>query len=214
MTLASQLKLAATVITSSWLAACASADYTPLTFTPKGDHFVLNGVIDELSLEDFNLARQAHPEIKHLVFENIPGSVDDETNLKLARKIRSLGMTTELPEGGLVASGGTDLFLAGTRRTMAENACVGVHAWAYEEDGEVLSANQIPRDAIEHSAYTRYYQAMGIEPNFYWYTLAAAPYQGMHWMSFSEIKRYKMAQHYQLKKLTARPIDCDAIEEP
>ena len=92
MTLASQLKLTATVLTSSLLAACASADYTPLSFTPKGDHFVLNGVIDELSLEDFNSARQAHPKIKHLVFENIPGSVDDETNLKLARKIRSLGI--------------------------------------------------------------------------------------------------------------------------
>ena len=97
---------------------------------------------------------------------------------------------------------------------MAENVCVGVHAWAYEEDGEVLSANQIPRDAREHSAYTRYYQAMGITPNFYWYTLAAAPYQGMHWMSLSEIKRFKMAQHYQLKAPTDSPIDCDAIEEP
>ncbi|MGB1238344.1 MAG: hypothetical protein ACPG4U_09040 [Pseudomonadales bacterium] len=188
-------------------------EYTPLTFTPSGQNFILQGVIDDYSLEDFEHALKEHPKIRHLIFENVPGSIDDETNLQLAKRIHSLGFTTAIPAGGLIASGGTDLFLAGVRRSIAEHSCVGVHAWAAETDDGLIDANQVPRDAAEHKAYTDYYRTVNIDPEFYWYTLAAATSEQMHWMSYADVRRFRLGDNYQLND-TGRAIDCDAIPDP
>ena len=59
------------------------------------------------------------------------GSEDDEAVLNLGRYIRKVGLDTHLIEGGVIASGGVSLFLAGTKRSIGKDALVGVHSWQH-----------------------------------------------------------------------------------
>lgn len=137
-------------------------------------------------------AFEANPDIKMMVLQFLPGSVDDESNLEASRLIRANGMTTVVPADGFVASGGTDMFLAGLRREIQSGACVGVHSWA---DGDGTEGKDIPRDDAEHQLYLSYYDEMGIDPDFYWFTLHAAEADGMHYMTNAEITRYAVASN-------------------
>lgn len=183
------LKLAISFTGLGMLVGCSGGlDYDPVTFTVDGDRIIATGVIDETALAAFDDVTTANPQAKTLVLQQIDGSVDDEANLKLARMVRDAGFNTVVPAGGLVASGGTDLFLAGVDRTLAAGACVGVHSWA--ADG--YEATDIPRDDPEHDPYIRYFTAMGIPTAFYWYTLDAAPASGMHWMTEEEAEEFRL----------------------
>lgn len=97
-----------------------------------------------------------------------------------------MGITTIVPSGGLVASGGTDLFLAGVQRIIEPGACIGVHSWAAED----FTATDIPRTSPEHDRYLDYYNDVGIDLAFYWFTLEAAPADDMHWMTAMEVGQY------------------------
>ena len=123
-----------------------------------------------------------------LVFTIVPGSADDDTNLALGRKLRGAGIATYLPARGTVASGGTDLFLSGVRRIVERGARVGVHSWS-TDNSSVPSAVSLPRDHPEHEKHLNYYRDMGIPEDFYWFTLRAAPPDGMHWMTEEEMAR-------------------------
>jgi hypothetical protein len=158
-------------------------------FDVRGDQLVVNGVIDQRSLEGFGAAIKANPGIATLVLNAVPGSADDEANLQLARIVRDLRLETVVPSGGLVASGGTDLFLAGAERRIEPDACIGVHSWASAEG----PGTDFPQDAPAHDPYLDYYEAIGIDPAFYWFTLDAAPADGMHWMTAEERLRFAMA---------------------
>ena len=118
---------------------------------------------------------------------SVPGSADDEGNLELGRMLRGAGVTTYLPAQALVASGGTDLFLSGAKRIMERGAMVGVHSWA---DGDGTVGGKIPRDNPAHQMYLDYYREMGIPEDFYWFTLQAAPPEGIHWMTEAELQDY------------------------
>ena len=176
------------------LAALPSAgltfDHEPLRFVPNGDEIVLIGDIDRRSLRRFKRVTRANPEIKTLVLEWIGGSVDDEANVKLSRAIHSGGFTTLVPSDGMIASGGTDLFLAGQNRILEPGACVGVHSWAAGDGREGID---LPRNAPEHQIYLRYYRDIGIPQGFYWFTLDAAPAAGMHWMTAREVASFGLS---------------------
>ncbi|WP_052056445.1 hypothetical protein [Colwellia psychrerythraea] len=88
---------------------------------------------------------------------------------------------------GMVASGGTDMFLAGVNRTIEAGARLGVHSWS---DGSGKVALDYPRDHQEHIKYLDYYSVMGIPADFYWYTLEAASAENIHWMTAQEIAQY------------------------
>lgn len=163
-------------------------DYIPIEFDVEGDHIYAYGDIDSGVIERFLDVYNAHPGAKILVLEMVGGSVDDEVNLEFSQIIRDLGLHTFVPFDGLVASGGTDLFLAGTHRTLEPGACVGVHAWATDE----FEATDIARDDPVHQDYLKYFQNMGIDPSFYWYTLNAASAKDMHWMTAQEVNRFAM----------------------
>ncbi|WP_205320046.1 hypothetical protein [Notoacmeibacter marinus] len=172
------------------LAACAD-DYDPVVFIADGDTLIVDGVVDERALHAFNEAIRQHPQTRSLTLAYVPGSADDDANLILARMVRSMGLDTIVPEGGLVSSGGTDLFLAGVNRRLAPSACIGVHSW---DDDELGEGADLPRSDPIHRDYLRYYDDIGIDPEFYWFTLTAASADGMHWMTPDELARYDFGE--------------------
>lgn len=185
-------------------AACADAqDYSPLEFSVAEDRITAVGVIDSTSLDAFLDVAEDHPEIRTLVLKNIGGSADDEANVAFSRMIREMNITTVVPSDGLVASGGTDLFLAGTRRILEPGACVGVHSWA----GDDFTATDIPRTSPEHDRYLDYYNDIDIDPAFYWFTIEAAPAEGMHWMTSREVDQYRVATASVVSLATAATCD-------
>lgn len=168
-------------------------DYTSLTLTPNGDHFVAEGVIDGSTPRVVRRALRANPEIKTIVLQYVPGSANDEANLKASRMLREHKMTTIVPAGGLVASGGTDMFLAGLERKVGSGACLGVHSWSAGGANSETQGRDVPRDDPQHQLYLSYYEEMGIAPAFYWYTLEAADADNIHYMTNDEILEHEMA---------------------
>lgn len=65
-----------------------------------------------------------------------------------------------------------------------------MHAWA--EDGADYKAQDLPKDDEEHEMYLEYYRNIGVPEEFYWFTLQAAPYEEMHYMTEEEIRRFKI----------------------
>lgn len=152
------------------------------------DTLFMQGVIYRNTLQDIRKAFDENPQVTTLVMVDVPGSFDDEINLLASREIRNRNINTYLPDSGMVASGGTDMFLAGKQRTVHETAMLGVHSWG----GGDLAALDYPKDHEEHQKYLNYYVEMGIPTDFYWYTLEAAPADSIHWMTLSEITKFKV----------------------
>lgn len=161
---------------------------TPVAFTVSGTDAVLRGVIDARAITAIEDLLRDHPEVTRVIFQDCPGSVDDTSNLRAARLLRDANLTTHVPADGVIASGGVDLFLAGTTRTadVAGGARLGVHSWG---SGPIAGAD-VPRDDPAHQPYLDYYAEMGIPADFYWFTLDAAGADDIHWMTAEEIARY------------------------
>jgi len=159
-------------------------------FRIEGDVAYMNGLIDsEMPATVLELLFE-HPEVKTIVMEIAPGSLDDEANLRAALYVNKHGLTTELKSNAMIASGGTDFFMAGTKRIVAKGALLGVHSWGGEMDS--LPAAEVPRDNPVHKKYLDYYEAVDIPKDFYWYTLDMAPAGGIHFMTEEEIKLYQV----------------------
>lgn len=152
----------------------------------------MDGVIGSSSLKHFNKLYSKYPDIKTINIKNCDGSMDDETNLKLAKKVYDLGINTHLMDNGLIASGGVDFFLAGHKRTRGTNTKMGVHSWS---DGN-KEAKDFPNDHAYHQPYITYYVSIGFSQqeseDFYFFTINAAPANDIHWMTEGEIIQYKM----------------------
>lgn len=124
-----------------------------------------------------------HPQVDTIEMLRVPGSIDDEANIRAARYVRHFGLNTRLTATSMVASGGTDFFLAGAKREVTNGAYIGVHSWAGMEGQE---GNKVDKADPQHRLYLDYYELMGIPASFYWYTLDAAPANGMYWMKQNE----------------------------
>ncbi|WP_375749214.1 alpha/beta hydrolase [Vibrio sp. HN007] len=163
----------------------------PLTFSVENSTEAnLSGVICSGSLDAFYDMVERFPEIKTLNIDVIEGSADDEVNLLLSREIHDLGMNTHLNHDGLIASGGVDLFLSGVKRSADDQAPkMGVHSWGSSDD---MEGNQIPKSHPFHEEYLSYYRYIGIDPEFYWFTLNAASADDIHWMNAAEISKYNV----------------------
>lgn len=161
-------------------------DDTPLSFTVEKDIATVSGVTCDGSPEAFKKMLAKNSSIKKLFLSSIDGSVDDNANLELGRLIRKNGLTTYLGKSSHVASGGTDLYLAGSKRVWTKGARIGVHSWS---DG-VRDGSSFPKVSPEHQQYLDYYTEMGIPVEFYWFTLKAADTNNMHYMTFDELKKY------------------------
>lgn len=146
----------------------------------------MRGEIDSATPARIRSLLHDHPEVDTLVLADVPGSVDDHANVRAARLVRAAGLTTRVPPGGEVASGGVDLFLAGRARRAAPDARLGVHSWS---DGRIDGAD-VPPDDPQHALYLELYEELGIPTAFYWFTLTAAPADDIHWMTPAELERF------------------------
>ena len=153
---------------------------------------VLEGVINSSAYDVFKDLTDENPQIKRLEIVNCEGSINDDVNLKLAKYVHEEGFNTHLNDNGLVASGGTDLFLAGKKRTKGVNTKIGVHSWA----GRNVTATDFPVGHKNHLPYIEYYVSVGFTQqqaeDFYYFTINAAPAESVHWMTASEIEKYNV----------------------
>jgi len=159
-------------------------------FTVYGNKAYMNGEINSDIVAQLNTMTAANPQVDTIVMVQVPGSRDDEANLKASLLVRSKNLKTMLPAEAMIASGGTDFFLAGVERIVDPSARIGVHSWA---DGNGTEGKDLPASHPEHQSYLTYYNKIGIDPNFYWYTLNAASANDIHWMSAAEIAKYDIA---------------------
>ncbi len=153
---------------------------------------LLDGVINSSAFKKFKEITKKYPKIKMLKINICEGSMNDKINLKLAKYINENEFETHLLDNGLIASGGTDLFLAGKRRTIGTNTRIGVHSW----EGIGMKATDFSTGHKYHKPYIEYYQSIGFTikeaENFYYFTINAAPPEEVHFMNDNEIYKYKI----------------------
>ena len=177
------------------LAGCAAISVVALSFgettefSVDGTRLLMTGEINSRTLDQFEEIYADNPQIRTLVELNVPGSADDETMIALAYRVRGLGLDTELRADSEIYSGGVDLFLAGVNRVIADGAVLGVHSWS---DGQ-RDAADYPRNSPEHEMNRKYIEDMLGSDEFYWFTIYAAPADGIHVMTRAEIAKYGLA---------------------
>lgn len=174
------------LVTEDEARAWAEAEVSGARFEVEGTRAHMNGTIGPTTPGRVLELLLLHPEVDTIVLHDVPGSLDDEANLRAATWIHRHGIATHLTADSEIASGGTDFFLAGVRRTADGGARIGVHSWA----GPGESGADLPRDHDEHERYLEFYRAVDIDEAFYWYTLEAAPPQDIHWMTSEELERF------------------------
>jgi hypothetical protein len=168
---------------------------TPLaSFGPfhmvAADRAELIGSIESETPAQFRTLLRAFPGLRQIDMVECPGTGDDEANLVLARMIRRAGISTYVPDGGSVRSGGVELFLAGTQRRAAPTAEFAVHSWM-DEDG--LEADDYAADDPAHLEYLSFYREMGMSDAnaraFYAMT-NSAPHDDALYLNGRDIARY------------------------
>lgn len=130
------------------------------------------------------------PEVDTLLLQHVPGSVNDDINMHTGRLIRNAQLTTKVAENSVIASGGVDLFAAGFNRIYTDGAFVGVHSWA-TSDG--VEASKLDKNDALHGAQLTYFREMlgeSLGPEFYFFTLNAAPFESIHQMTLAELEKY------------------------
>jgi len=146
----------------------------------------MHNEINSKTYDQFVSIHKANPNITTLVEHTVGGSLDDDTMIKLAYYVREQGLNTELVSDSEIYSGGVDLFLAGVQRTMERGAVVGVHSWS---DGS-KNAAEYPKDAPEHEQNRKYIEDMLGDDEFYWFTIYAAPADGIYKMTDAEMTQF------------------------
>lgn len=168
-------------------------DFSVFKVSKDKQAIILDGVINSSAFKDFKKLANEYPTIKVLKIVNCEGSINDDVNLELAKYVYKQRFNTYLNDNGLIASGGTDLFLAGRKRSLGKNIRVGVHSWG---DGKDIQATDFPRDHKQHKPYIEYYQSIGFTSkeaeDFYFFTIKSAPTDSIHWMTVKEIELYRI----------------------
>jgi hypothetical protein len=166
-------------------------------FRVEETNLYMNGEINSKTPDQLRKVISENPQVETIVMLEVPGSLDDESNIPMARWVREKGLNTYLTKDTMVASGGTDLFLAGNKRTMEDGAKVGVHSW---DDPLGKEAKDIPKNHPDHKEYIEYTKEMLGKDDFYWYTIYAAPANDIYWMKNEEILKYNMVTEPIVKK--------------
>lgn len=150
------------------------------------------GAVDASTPRQFRDMMGAHPGIRTLDLLDVPGTVDDDANLALARMVRERGIGTYVPANGSVRSGGVELFAAGKTRIAAPGAEFVVHSW---RDARGYEANHYPMSDPVHQGYIRYYKDMGLSADnaraFYALTNSVSNAR-QRVVTLAELKKYKL----------------------
>ena len=169
----------------------ALAQFGPFSVV-SGSVAELNGVIDEATPEQVRWMLARFPGIGLIRMIDCPGTENDDANLEVARMIRAAGISTLVPQGGSVRSGGVELFLAGVHRAAEPGAEFGVHSWR-DEDGR--EARDVPVSDPAHQAYLRYYREVGLSDEqaraFYAFTNRVS-FDDIHYMTRPELAQYSI----------------------
>jgi len=153
-------------------------------------HAALVDETDGRSPMMFKAMLQAFPGIRVLELIDCPGTADDSANLQLGRLIREHGLSTDVPSGGSVRSGGVELFLAGVTRRAAPDAEFGVHAWK-DETGH--QPGDFAAEAAPNKTYLDYYREMGLShesANGLYALTNSVPNEKMLWLRTADLKRF------------------------
>ncbi len=162
------------------------------TFDVKGDMAYVNGVLGQKGHRNFMNMVEAHPNVKTLILQQVPGSMDDETNVLTCTEVRRRGMDTYLQSNSLIQSGGVDLYIAGVNRIAEDGAQIGVHSWSNgSKDGK-----DYPPEHEEHDIFVDYFDVIERDTSFYWFTLRVATADGMHFMTKAEIEKYNIVTEW------------------
>ena len=175
------------------IATCIATGAGSTVIQVEGTDAVINGVIGSLTLAQFEALTVPGSPVTRLVFQDMPGSDNDPANLAAARLVRQAGWNTYVDQGGLIASGAVDMFSAGVERTAHVGVQVGVHSWANLEEG--LFADQIPMDHPYHQPYIDYLNEMvgpEVGEAFYWFTVEAASFEDLYFMTAEELVQYNV----------------------
>lgn len=159
----------------------------------KENEAYLSGDLGTVTYAQIKNLIKNNPEVKTIVMTQISGSVNDAVNIHTGRLLRENGFTTKLLSDSDIASGGVDLFCAGKKRIVEKGAKIGVHSWCCVND---LTAIEIPKEHPAHQYQLEYFtMVLGAEkgPAFYFYTLEAAPFDDIHYMTDEEIKKWNIA---------------------
>lgn len=158
-----------------------------------GKTVIMNSHIRGSTLKNFNQMMEDYPNINLIKMMDVPGSVNDKINLLVAKRVHELGLSIHIMDYGLIASGGTDFFLAGKKRTVGHCVRIGVHSWAKSLK---QTATDFPKGHEYHLPYINYYKSVGFDQqwaeDFYYYTINSAPASDVHWMTDEEITKYGM----------------------
>ena len=158
----------------------------PLRFDVEGTTAVMTGDLRSNATSRFERLFEEYPDLEWIELLDCPGSLDDDAVAEAGRLVREEGINTRVPSDGEIYSGAVDLFIAGVEREYVEGGVVGVHSWS---DG-IVEGTDLEMDAPVHRLYLEYYNDMGIPEDFYWFTLEAAPYDGIHEMTREEMLQY------------------------
>ena len=162
-------------------------------FIVQDDKALMYGVIGESIVSSVTQLTSAHPDVDTIVLIDVPGSMDDDSNLKAATMVYDSGLNTQVLAHSDIASGGVDFYLAGNQRLLAEGAKLGVHSWG-GEDGQ--NGSDLPRSHSAHQVYIDFYQhiKMDAPADFYFFTLDAASADDIHYMTADELTQWKIAR--------------------
>lgn len=157
-----------------------------LEFFVEGDSAVVVGRTDSYShnlVKDFV---RENPNVKTLILQAMPGTQDVVTNTRLVRDIREAGLATHVPSNGQIASGAVDWFIAGSPRTIDCGAMIGVHSWGSPLGARGDQTLFDPQRGMQRG----FLKDMGVDPDFYEFTRAAAGPDEIHWLSVDEMLRF------------------------
>jgi hypothetical protein len=162
----------------------------------KDNEAYLSGTLGTITYHQIKDLIKNHPEIKTIVMTNISGSINDAVNMHTGRLIHENGFTTKVLSDSDIASGGVDLFCAGTKRIVEKGAKIGIHSWCCVND---MKANKLPKEHPAHKYQIEYFtmaMGKGKGPDFYFHTLEVADFDDIHYMSNDEIKKWGVATEF------------------
>ncbi len=163
----------------------------PVAFDVSGEVAVMTGSIGADFVHRVCDLTSDAPAVAEVEMFDVPGSsTPGNETLAGGLVLRAAGMDTFLPADGRVESGGVDFFLAGEQRTVQDGGCLGVHSTEIDVGDGPVAAADLPRDDPEHQPFLEYFAALGIPTEFYWFTLEAAPPDGIHYLTPQEMVRF------------------------
>ncbi|MEM6674213.1 MAG: hypothetical protein AAF726_15315 [Planctomycetota bacterium] len=143
----------------------------------------------------FEALEKGFPGVETLVLVDVPGGSITEESLAALERLRQRGLETVVPAGGMIASAGVCMCLAGASRRIEQGGRVGVHDWRGSEwrgdefvrwDGREVSSKSAYHDLLR--AHFEAHLPGGAD--FYALTSAAAGHDGIHWLDRAEIARF------------------------